>query len=84
VHESPAWLTVYVWPPIVTVAVRAAPVFAATEAVTGPEPVPLVGLTVTHVESLAALQLQDAPLGLTVTLAVAPAAGADNDADDSA
>ena len=39
-----AWLTVMVWPEMVTVPVRAAPVLAMTEKVSEPLPDPLDGL----------------------------------------
>jgi hypothetical protein len=63
--------------------VRAAPVLAATVTVTVPEPVPLVGLTVAHVELLAALHPQPVPFEDTVTLLVAPVADTDNDVAES-
>jgi hypothetical protein len=74
---------VYVCPAIVSVAVRAAPVFAATVMVAVPEPVPLVGLTVAQVESLDAVQPQVERFAVTDTLLVAPAAAADNEPADS-
>ena len=40
VHGTPSWLTVNVWPAIVSVPVRDGPVFAATVKPTGPLPVP--------------------------------------------
>jgi hypothetical protein len=69
---------------MVSVAVRAAPVFAATVTVTEPEPVPLAGLTVAQVELLAAVQPQVERLAVTVTLLVAPVAAADNEPAESA
>jgi hypothetical protein len=69
---------------MVSVAVRAAPVFAATVTVTEPEPVPLVGLTVAHVAVLDAVQPQVARFAVTDTLLVAPVAAADNALADSA
>jgi len=41
VHGAPGWVTVKVWPPIVMVPVRRAPVLALTLNVTDPLPVPL-------------------------------------------
>jgi hypothetical protein len=41
VHGAPGWVTVKVWPPIVMVPVRKAPVLALTLNVTDPLPVPL-------------------------------------------
>ena len=81
---SAAWLAVYACPPIVTVAVRAAPVLAATVTVTVPDPVPLVGLTVTHAELLEAVQPQEVLLVDTVTVLVPPVAVGDHDVADSA
>ena len=65
-----------VWPPIVTVPVRAPAVFAATFSVTVPLPLPLAPfVTVIHVALLVAGR--EHPLGaVTVTLRpVIPAAG---------
>ena len=72
-----AWLTVYVFPPAVTVAVRAAPVLAAAVTVTAPEPVPLAGDTVAHVALLDAVQPHVVPFVFTVTLDVPPVAAND-------
>jgi hypothetical protein len=83
VHDSAVWLTVYVWPAIVRVAVRAAPVFAATVTVTVPEPVPLVGLTDAHVDVLSAVQPHEAPLAETVTVLVPPVAVTVHDVADN-
>jgi hypothetical protein len=69
-------LTVKVWPPMVTVPLRAPPVFAATFNVTVPLPLPVAPLvTVIHVALLVAGRAH--PLGaVTVTLTpVVPAAG---------
>jgi hypothetical protein len=76
-HVTAGWLTVYVCPPAVTVAVRAAPVLAAAVTVTVPEPVPLAGDTVAHVALLEAVQPHDVPFVVTVTLAVPPVAATD-------
>ena len=69
-----AWLTVYVWPPAVTVAVRAAPVLAATVTTTVPVPVPLAGATVAHAALLDAVQPHVVALAVAVTLSVPPVA----------
>ena len=63
---------------------RAAPVFAATDTVTVPDPVPLAGLTVAQAESLEAVQPQVERFAVTVTLPVAPVAAAESDVADSA
>ena len=83
-QESPAWLTVYVWPAIVSVAVRDDPVLAAVVTVTVAEPVPPAGLTVAQVELLTAVQPQAALLAVTVTVLAPPLATADRDLADSA
>jgi len=59
------------------VPVRAAPVFAATVIVTVPDPVPLVGLSVTHAASSDAVQAQVERFAVTVTL-LTPVPDADN------
>jgi hypothetical protein len=67
---------VYVWPAIVTVPVRAAPVFAATDNWTVPSPSPALPLvTATHdgVSDIA-VQVQAGP-ALTITTAEPPPAG---------
>jgi hypothetical protein len=79
VHDSAAWLTVYAWPAIVSVAVRAAPVFAAAVSVTVPDPDPLAGLTVTQAESLAAVHPQLESLAVTATPPVPPVAATPHD-----
>ncbi len=63
---------------MVSVAVRATPVLAATVTVTPPEPVPLAGLTVAQAESLVAVQPQVVLLAETVTVLVVPPAAADS------
>ena len=75
-HAAAAWLTVNVWPAMVIVPVRAAPVLAATVKATVPLPLPLAPLvTVSHDAVLAAVHAQ--PVGLvTDTLAAWPAATA--------
>ena len=61
-------------PAIVTVALRAAPVFGLTEKLTVPLPVPLAPLVIEiHGASLVAVQAQPAP-AVTVTLPVPPPA----------
>jgi hypothetical protein len=67
---------------MVSVAVRAAPVFAATVTVTVPEPAPLAGLAVAQEESLVAVQPQAVLLADTVTLLVVPSAVADSSVDE--
>jgi hypothetical protein len=83
-HGAPAWVTVKLWPAIVKVAVRAAPVLAAIVTTTVPEPVPLVGPTVAQVAPLDAVQLQFARLHDTVTLLVPLVAAAETLLLDSA
>ena len=68
---------------MVTVAVRAAPVLAATVTLTVPDPVPLVGVTVAQLALLEAVQPQVARFAVTVTLLVAPAAAAESVVADS-
>jgi hypothetical protein len=65
---------VNVWPAIVSVAVRAALAFAATAIVSAPEPVPLVGVTVAHAESLTAVQPHDPSLAATAAVLEPPVA----------
>ncbi len=60
-----ACVTVYVCPPAVIVAVRAAPVFAATVTTTVPVPVPLAGATVAHAALLDAVQPHVVALAVT-------------------
>ena len=67
-----------------SVAVRAAPVLAATATVTVPDPVPLIGLTVAQAALLDAVQPQVERFAVTVTLPVAPVAAAESDVADSA
>ncbi len=68
---------------MVSVAVRAAPVFAATVSVAVPEPVPLTGLTVAQAALLEAVQPHVERFAVTVTLPVAPVAAAESDVADS-
>jgi len=69
-----ACVTVYVCPPIVIVAVRATPVFAATVTVTVADPVPLPGANVAHVALLDAVHPHVVALAVNVTVtALAPA-----------
>ena len=67
-----AWLTVKVWPPMVSVALRPAPVLAATENATVPLPVPLApDVIVIHGALLVAVHAH--PLvAVTVTEPVPP------------
>jgi hypothetical protein len=59
---------VYVCPPAVTVAVRAAPVLAATVIVTAADPVPLAGATVAQLALLDAVQPHVVALAVSVAL----------------
>ena len=77
-EQLPAWVMVTVWPPTVSVPVRAAPLFAATRKVTVPLPVPLspdvtvsqdAPLVAVHAHPLAAVTLSVGP--------VPPVAGTD-------
>ncbi len=65
-----------VFPAIVAVPVRAAPMFAAHETVTvdGPLPDPLVGLTLSQDAFDPAVQLPEQPAGDPVTATVVPPA----------
>jgi len=70
-----ACVTATVWPPIVTVAVRGARlVVEAAVRTTGPPPVPLGALNVSHDSSLAAVQFTVDGVVVTVTLVTSPAA----------
>ena len=69
---------------MVSVAVRTAPVLAAAVIVTVPEPLPLAGLTVSHVESLVAVQLQVEALAVTPTLPFPPMADMPQDVEANA
>ena len=68
VHGAPAWLTVNVWPPMVSVPVRATPVLAVTPYVTTPSPVPLAP-DVIEIQSAFAVATQLQP-ALAVTFTV--------------
>lgn len=70
-------------PAIVSVAVRSAPVLAATETVTVPAPLPLAGLTVTQLAPLDAVQPHVERFGVTDTRPVAPAAAAESEVAES-
>ena len=64
-----------VWPPIVSVAVRAAAVvFAATVKLTVAGPLPEGGVTVAHVASLTVVQAQPADV-VRLTVPIPPVAG---------
>jgi hypothetical protein len=74
VHGAALCVTVNVWPAIVAVPVRAAPVLAATFSVTALPPVPEPLTMVIQAALLADAQPQDAPVE-TVTVEVPPADG---------
>jgi len=57
-QAAAAWVTTKAWPAIVSVTVRAAPVFAWTASVTDPMPVPLPPVTVIHDGAPVVLQAQ--------------------------
>jgi hypothetical protein len=78
-----ACVTATVCHPIVSVAVRSAPVFGATVTVTVPLPVPLLGLGVAQSAVLVAVQPQVPRLAVRATFAVVPAAGTDSRAVES-
>jgi len=67
-----ACVTAYVCPPTVTVAVRAAPLLAATVIVTVADPVPLAGATVAQLAVLDAVQPHVDALAATVALSGPP------------
>ena len=75
-----AWLTVNVWPAIVIVPLRAAPVFAAAVKPTDPLPVPLAPeVTVIHDALLTPVHVQLAVEGVTaIAVPVPPAAAIDS------
>ena len=83
-QDRAAWLTVYVWPAIVSVAVRDDPVLAAVVTVTVAEPVPLAGLTVSQEESLDAVHPQLVLAAVTATAPVPPVTPTPHDVADSA
>jgi hypothetical protein len=67
--------TVNVCPAIVSVDIRAAPVFAATEKLTVPFPVPLAGVTpVIHVALLVAVQVHPGVAVIPMGIPAPPAA----------
>jgi hypothetical protein len=71
-HDAACCDAVKVWPPIVTVALRAGPLFAAADTVTAPSPVPDAPLvTVSHVSLLAAVHVHQLP-AVTEMVAVPP------------
>ena len=75
VGVAAAWLTVKVWPPIVTVPVRAGSGLSAAETVTVPLPVPLAPLvTVSHGAFEAAVHAHDGADAVTVIVPVPPSA----------
>ena len=74
--HAPVWFTVKVWPPIVSVPDRAAPEVDATVYCTVPLPLPVApDVTVSHGTLLVVVHAHPAP-AVTVTLPVAPPAGA--------
>jgi len=74
-RQPASWLTVNVWPAIVNVPVRAAPVFAAALIVTMPLPMP-VGLSVTESQpTLVAAVQEQAESASTATVLVPPPVG---------
>jgi hypothetical protein len=78
-HAAAACMTLNVWPAIVTVPVRAAPVFAATDRATVPLPVPEPPLvTVIHGTFGVAVHVQAGPV-VTMVEAGPPPAGTDCD-----
>ena len=62
-HAAPVWVTVNVWPAMVSVPVRELVlVLAVADQLTGPLPVPLAGVHVNQLVALLdAVQLQPAP-----------------------
>jgi hypothetical protein len=73
-HARASWLTVNVWPPIVSGAVRGVAVtFGDTVKLTEPAPLPLAGETLTHAAPLAAVQAHPA-IVVKPTVPVPPAA----------
>ena len=83
-QESPASVTVKVWPPIATVPVRAAPGFAATLTVTELVPEPLVGLTPIQLAPLAAVQPHAVALDARTAVPAPPVAATDSVLGDRA
>ena len=72
-----AWLTVKVWPAMVIVPVRAAPVFAATVKLTDPGPVPLApAVIVIHDGALLTAVHAHVPPAVTAIVVPAPPAAA--------
>lgn len=73
-----AWFTVNVWPPIVAVPARAAPVLAAAFNVTVPFPLPLEpAVTVSHAALLVVVHPQPVAVDTATLIPVAPDAGTD-------
>jgi hypothetical protein len=72
-HAGAAWLTVTLFPAIVTVPEREAPMLAAADTVTVPDPVPELPLvTVRKLVLLAAVQLQPVPCVFVTVKVVLP------------
>lgn len=82
-HDTAAWVTVYVCPAMVRTALRADPVLAEAVTVTDPEPVPLAGLADAQLDVPIAVQPQVELLAVTVTMAVPPAGVAAHDVAES-
>jgi hypothetical protein len=75
-----AWDTVWIWPAIVTVAVRSGPPFAATLRATVPLPVPVAPeVIVSQLCDDVAVQLQPAEAVTVIDVALPPPAGTDCD-----
>ena len=73
---APAWFTVKVWPPIVTVPLRATSLFAAAATVMLPLPVPLApAVTLSHPTFAVAVHEHDDPLAVTAVVALPPSGG---------
>jgi hypothetical protein len=74
-----AWVTVNVWPAMVIVPVRAAPVFAATVKLTDPGPVPAApAVIVIHDALLTAVHAQVPPAVTAIAVPAPPAASIDS------
>jgi hypothetical protein len=73
--HPPAWVTVNVWPAIVSVPVRCPPGFAAAAYVTLPGVLPLAGLVIDNQSALAVADHAHPPGAFTVIVPPPPAAG---------
>ena len=77
VRTAALWLTVKVWPAMVSVPTRCVPVLAATEKLTVPLPTTVApAVMVNHEALLVAAQLQLPGVAVTETELFAPLAGA--------